>query len=64
MDLKKEWKLWLVETNKSGASVARDIGQSTANLNKKIANDSIRAVELANILEHYGYTLKIVKREE
>lgn len=64
MDLKKEWKLWLVETNQSGAGVARDIGQSSANLNKKIANDSIRAVELANILEHYGYTLKIVKKED
>lgn len=61
MDLKKNWQHWLIEINKSGADVARDIGQSPANLNKKLANASIKAVELASILEHYGYTLKIVK---
>lgn len=64
MDLKKEWKKWLVEIDETGAGVARAVGQSSANLNKKIANDSIRAVELASILERYGYTLKIVKKEE
>lgn len=64
MDLKKDWQHWLISINNTGAGVARDVGQSPANLNKKIANDSIRAVELASILEHYGYTLKIVKKEE
>lgn len=63
MDLKKIWQHWLVEVDKTGSDIAREVGQSPANLNKKFANESIRAVEFANILENYGYTLKIVKKE-
>ncbi len=63
MDVKKLWEHWLVEVDKSSAAVAREIGQSPANLNKKFTARSIRASELADILEQYGYTLKIVKRE-
>lgn len=61
MELKKVWQHWLLDIDKTGADVARDIGQSPANLNKKIANASIRAVELDEILRHYGYKLQIVK---
>lgn len=63
MDLKKDWQHWLIEIEKTGAEVARGIGQSPQNLNKKIASQSIRAVELNDILEHYGYTLEIKRKE-
>lgn len=62
MDVKKEWQHWLIELGKSGADVAREVGQSPANLNKKINARSIRASELADILEQYGYTLQIVRK--
>lgn len=63
MDIKKLWQHWVVELGKSSSEVAREVGQSPANLNKKIANESIKAAELGTILEKYGYILKIVKKD-
>lgn len=64
MDFKKEWQHFLVEIGKTGADVAGDIGQTAPNLNKKIRNESMRLVEFDAILNHYGYTLKIVKKDQ
>ena len=64
MDVKREWQHFLIDVGKTGADVAREIGQSPQNLNKKIVNETIRLVEFAEILEHYGYTLAITKKEQ
>lgn len=64
MDFKRTWQHFLVDINKTGAEVAADVGQTAPNLNKKIRNETIRLVEFAEILEHYGYTLAIVKKEQ
>lgn len=64
MDIKKEWQHFLIDIEKSGAEVAADIGQTAPNLNKKIRTGSIRAVELADIVERYGYRLAIIKAAE
>lgn len=63
MELKKAWQHLLIDLGKTGAEVAREIGQSPQNLNKKITNESIRLVEFEEILNHYGYTLTITKKE-
>ena len=64
MELKKEWQHFLIDIDKTGADVARELGQSPQNLNKKIVNETIRLVEFAEILEHYGYALSITKKEQ
>lgn len=63
MDLKKEWQLFLINAGISGADVARDLGESPQNINRKISTGTIKAVELAAILEKYGHDLKIVKKD-
>ena len=58
----KQWRKWLVDIGISEAELARTIGQSPANLNKKIANGTIRFLELAEILSKFGY--KVEFKEE
>lgn len=57
----KEWRKLLIDIGVSEAQLAKEVGQSPANLNKKIVNGSIRFIELANILEHFGYKITITK---
>jgi hypothetical protein len=64
MDLKKEWQVFLINAGITGADVARALGESPQNINRKIGTGTIKAVELAAILEKYGYTLKIVKADQ
>lgn len=63
MDLKKEWQIFLINAGITGADVARDLGESPQNINRKISTGTIKAVELAGILEKYGYMLKIIKKD-
>lgn len=58
----KEWKKILIDLGKSETEAAKELGENQSNLNRKMRTGTIKAVELANILEHYGYTLKIVKQ--
>jgi hypothetical protein len=64
MDLKKEWQIFLINAGITGADVARALGESPQNINRKINTGTIKAAELAEILEKYGYTLAIVKKEQ
>lgn len=63
-DLQKQWGCFLIDIGRSGTEVAREIGTSQQNLNKKIRNATIRYVELANILEKYGYEISIRKKSD
>ena len=63
-EFEKMWKNWLVDIEKTGADIAKDLGTSQQNFNKKIRNQTIRFIELANIFEKYGYRLELVKDEK
>ena len=57
----KEWKRFLLEIGRSETQLSKEIGQTQQVLNRKIKNASIRYVELADIVEKYGYSIKIHK---
>lgn len=61
--VKKAWQHWLIELGKSETEVSKEIGQTQTVLNRKFRNGSVKYAEFVEILEHYGYTLKIVKKE-
>lgn len=63
LDFKKMWRDFLMDINSTTAAVAQVVGDSPANLQKKIRNQSIRYRELADIVEQYGYTVEIRKKE-
>ena len=63
MELKKDWQHFLIEIGKTGAEVARDLKQAPQNINRKITTGTIKATELDEILNHFGYTLTITKKE-
>ena len=60
----KDWKRFLLEIERSENQLSKEIGQSQQGLNKKIVNASIRYIELSEIVEKYGYSISIHKKEE
>ncbi|MDO4921777.1 MAG: hypothetical protein Q4E64_08130 [Phascolarctobacterium sp.] len=62
-EFKKEWQHFLVDIGKVEKEVAEDVGQFQQNLNKKINSGSIKYIELSDIVEKYGYSIKIHKQE-
>lgn len=60
-DFEKMWKKFLIDIEKSETTVAHEIGTSPSNLNQKIKNNSIKYIELSNIVEKYGYNIVIKK---
>ena len=59
-----DWKRFLLEIDKSETQMAKEIGQSQQVLNRKILNASIRYIELSEIVEKYGYSISIHKKDE
>lgn len=55
-----EWRKILAGKKLSETEAARIMGVSQSGLNRKIREGTVRAVEMANILENFGYTLKVV----
>lgn len=64
MDLIKQWKLFLMDINKTEVQVANEVEQTQQVLNRKIRKQSIRYTELSNIVEKYGYSIDIHKKED
>lgn len=62
-DLKKMWSNWLIDIDSNTTQVAESVGSTQQNLSKKINNGSIRYCELADIVEKYGYTIDIRKKD-
>lgn len=60
----KHWKKFLIEIGKSEAGLAKELGEQQQNLNKKINKGTIKYLELSNIVEKYGYSVKINKEKE
>lgn len=60
----KDWRRFLLEVERSENQIAKEIGQTQQGLNRKIQNASIRYIELSEIVEKYGYSISIHKKEE
>ena len=55
----KDWKKFLIDIGKSETVLAKEIGTTQPNLNQKTSNATIRYLELSEIVEKYGYSIKI-----
>ena len=62
--LEKDWKIFLIEIGKTEREVAEECGYFPANLNRRIKSQSIKYVDLSEIVERYGYSISIHKKEE
>lgn len=60
----KDWRRFLLEIERSENQIAKEIGQTQQGLNRKIQNASIRYIELSEIVEKYGYSISIHKKDE
>lgn len=57
----KDWKKFLIDIGKSETVLAKEIGTTQPNLNQKTSNATIRYLELSEIVEKYGYSIRIHK---
>ncbi len=64
MDLKKDWIDFLWSIRRTETQLAKEIGQIPQGLNRKINNRSIKYTEIAEIVEKYGYSVRIHKKED
>ena len=63
-DLKKMWQLFLVENNTDTKTVAEKMVIFPQSLGRKINSGALKVLELAKVLELYGYRLELVKDEK
>lgn len=57
----KDWKKFLIDIGKNEKEIAEANSQKQQNLNRKIKEGTIKYLELAEIVEKYGYSVKIHK---
>lgn len=60
----KEWKKFLIDIGMSETQLAKLLGMNPPNLNRKIKEGTIKYLELAEIVEKYGYTIDIRKKDK
>ena len=63
-DLKKMWQFFLLENNTDTKTVAEKMGIFPQSLGRKINSGALKVLELAKVLELYGYRLELVKDEK
>lgn len=63
IELKKQWRLFLLDNNTNTTQIAKDLNQHHQNLGRKIREGTIKYLELAKIVEKYGYSIDIRKKE-
>lgn len=61
-ELKKQWTNFLIDNDLTNADIAKQLGVTRQTMSKKINNGSIRYIDLANIVEKYGYSVDIHKK--
>lgn len=61
---KKQWSNFLIDAGLKNVDIAEAIGISKQALGQKINNGSIRYIDLANIVESYGYSIDIHKKQK
>ena len=60
-ELKKQWTNFLIDNDLTNVDIAKQLGVTRQTMSKKINNGSIRYIDLANIVERYGYSIDIHK---
>lgn len=60
---KKQWKKFLIDIDMSETQLANELGVKQATFNEKMRNATIKYIELSDIVEKYGYTIEIRKKE-
>ena len=60
---KKQWKKFLIDIDMSETQLANKLGVKQATFNEKMRNATIKYIELSDIVEKYGYTIEIRKKE-
>lgn len=63
-ELVKMWKSFLIDIEKSETDIANMVDTSQQNLNRKIRMGTIRYMELSEIVEKFGYTIAIQKKNK
>lgn len=61
-ELKKQWTNFLIDNDLTNVDIAKQLGVTRQTMSKKINNGSIRYIDLANIVEKYGYSVDIHKK--
>lgn len=61
-ELKKQWTNFLIDNDLTNVDIAKQLGVTKQTMSKKINNGSIRYIDLANIVEKYGYSIDIHKK--
>ena len=61
-DFKKMWSNFLIDIDKNMTEIAQGEGITKQSMGRKINNASIRYLDLANIVEKYGYSVEIHKK--
>lgn len=61
-ELKKQWANFLIDNDLTNVDIAKQLGVTKQTMSKKINNGSIRYIDLANIVERYGYSIDIHKK--
>ena len=61
-EFKKQWTNFLIDTGLKNVDIASAIGISKQALGQRINNGSIRYIDLANIVDRYGYSINIHKK--
>ena len=61
-DLKKLWCDFLIDEKITNVDIANKLHITRSAVAQRINNGSIKFLDLANILESYGYTIKIEKK--
>lgn len=62
-EFRKMWRKWLIDVDTTETQIAKESGRIQQNFNRTIANGSIKYLELSEIVERYGYTIDIRKKE-
>lgn len=58
----KMWNKWLIDIGKSETQLAKELGVQQQGLNRKNREATIRYIDLSEIVEKYGYSIKIHKK--
>ncbi len=64
MDINNEIRSYIVKKGKSVSQLAREMGTTPQNLNKKLSNHSIKYREVQEIATHLGYKINWTEEEK
>lgn len=63
-DFIKDWKKFLIDIGKSETELAKEIKKEQSGINRRINSGSFKYLELSDIVEKYGYSIKIHKKQQ